>query len=268
MVLSFFFFFEVKLAFRERYKSDSLIWRVLTHAYTCPAQAPVRCRLFTSPRSPACSSYLVLSHASAPLETVRFLVLFSNMVYPVLDHEIMHYIVSGKVSHLACLWSRVVARSCSSFFCNGGFLNISVSTQSIEFAHRVPLPTRRTAVDLTKPSKEGQDIWREPEGKSGQFCSEAQLENHQFYEWSLDFLGFTPKTSRFHLVRGPQWLQSCLTFLTPQLKIPVSGPKAEGHLHVSSSRDAPFQRYCGKVGGNGAAGELSDGNNPDSHFHL
>nr|XP_035946611.1 uncharacterized protein LOC118534706 isoform X3 [Halichoerus grypus] len=28
-----------------------------------------------------------------------------------------------------------------------------------------------------------------------------------------------------------------------QLKIPVSGPKSEGHLHVISSRDAPFQRY-------------------------
>nr|XP_035935810.1 cytochrome c oxidase assembly factor 1 homolog isoform X2 [Halichoerus grypus] len=27
-----------------------------------------------------------------------------------------------------------------------------------------------------------------------------------------------------------------------QLKIPVSGPKSEGHLHVISSRDAPFQR--------------------------
>ncbi|XP_030880141.1 cytochrome c oxidase assembly factor 1 homolog isoform X2 [Leptonychotes weddellii] len=28
-----------------------------------------------------------------------------------------------------------------------------------------------------------------------------------------------------------------------QLKIPVSGPKSEGHLHVISSRDAPFQRW-------------------------
>ncbi|CAD7687035.1 unnamed protein product [Nyctereutes procyonoides] len=28
-----------------------------------------------------------------------------------------------------------------------------------------------------------------------------------------------------------------------QLKIPVSGSKSEGHLYVSSSRDAPFQRW-------------------------
>uniref|UniRef100_A0A8C9KL80 Cytochrome c oxidase assembly factor 1 homolog n=2 Tax=Panthera tigris TaxID=9694 RepID=A0A8C9KL80_PANTA len=28
-----------------------------------------------------------------------------------------------------------------------------------------------------------------------------------------------------------------------QLKIPVSGFKSEGHLYVSSSRDAPFQRW-------------------------
>ncbi|XP_060270778.1 cytochrome c oxidase assembly factor 1 homolog isoform X2 [Ovis aries] len=34
-----------------------------------------------------------------------------------------------------------------------------------------------------------------------------------------------------------------------KLKIPVSGPKSEGHLYVSSSRDAPFKRYDGKVGG-------------------
>ncbi|KAF3817085.1 hypothetical protein GH733_013827 [Mirounga leonina] len=31
--------------------------------------------------------------------------------------------------------------------------------------------------------------------------------------------------------------------LRKELKIPVSGPKSEGHLHVISSRDAPFQRY-------------------------
>ncbi|XP_040118419.1 cytochrome c oxidase assembly factor 1 homolog [Oryx dammah] len=28
-----------------------------------------------------------------------------------------------------------------------------------------------------------------------------------------------------------------------KLKIPVSGPKSEGHLYVSSSRDAPFKRW-------------------------
>ncbi|XP_058390669.1 cytochrome c oxidase assembly factor 1 homolog isoform X2 [Diceros bicornis minor] len=28
-----------------------------------------------------------------------------------------------------------------------------------------------------------------------------------------------------------------------QLKIPVSGSKSEGHLYVSSSRDAPFKRW-------------------------
>ncbi|XP_055967051.1 cytochrome c oxidase assembly factor 1 homolog [Sorex fumeus] len=28
-----------------------------------------------------------------------------------------------------------------------------------------------------------------------------------------------------------------------QLKIPVSGSKTEGHVYVSSSRDAPFQRW-------------------------
>lgn len=57
--------------------------------------------------------------------------------------------------------------------------------------------------------------------------------------------------------------------LYPQLKIPVSGTKLEGHIYVSSSRDAPFQRYYGKVGGNGGTGrEPSNGNNPDSHFHC
>ena len=29
----------------------------------------------------------------------------------------------------------------------------------------------------------------------------------------------------------------------PQLKIPVSGSKSEGYLYVSSTRDAPFQRW-------------------------
>lgn len=139
---------------------------------------PSRWRLFTSPQSPSCSPLLVLSHPSALLETITFLIFF-NLFWN-MKSCIMYFWVESFTWSISDI--RVVASICSLFFSSSGVLSIIVSTQSIEFAHKVPLPNRRTAIDLTKPPKEGQDIWREPDGKSGQFCSEAQLENNRLCE--------------------------------------------------------------------------------------
>ncbi|XP_039091601.1 LOW QUALITY PROTEIN: cytochrome c oxidase assembly factor 1 homolog [Hyaena hyaena] len=69
------------------------------------------------------------------------------------------------------------------------------------------------------------------------------------YQLALEQLHSRPEASA---ALGPPLSVHCLQLTDQynfvdiaeaQLKIPVSGSKSEGHLYVSSSRDAPFQRW-------------------------
>ncbi|XP_008701715.1 cytochrome c oxidase assembly factor 1 homolog isoform X2 [Ursus maritimus] len=65
------------------------------------------------------------------------------------------------------------------------------------------------------------------------------LEQLHSHPEALEALGAPLNVHCLHLIDRANFVD----IVNAQLKIPVSGPKAEGHLHVSSSRDAPFQRW-------------------------
>ena len=101
--------------------------------------------------------------------------------------------------------------------------------------------------------------------KRGRTFGGSQIENQvNSPGFSLVFVGLTLES----IILSSLKRTATYLILYPQLKIPVSGSRSAGHLYVTSSRDAPFHRYYGKMGGYGGTEEPSDGNNPDSHFHF